>query len=107
MQSTKPSPASPNRTAYWAALVAAAASITPAHADTRTVSWFLSHDQERRQVMAACLDDPGDAKVTPNCDNAAEASFRVPAHTRMPPVPSDAELCTMMPPAFKKVNHCR
>jgi hypothetical protein len=45
-----------------------------AHAETKTVSWFLAHPEARAKVYALCQDNPGEAQHTPNCFNALEAS---------------------------------
>lgn len=111
MQWITPSPKSPDeqrhgKVAYWAALAAAAACVTPAYADTHTVSWFLGHEADRKEMVAQCDNDPGTAKYTPNCTNALEASLRS-HHSSLPPTPTNAQLCAMMPPAFKVVNRCK
>jgi hypothetical protein len=44
-----------------------------AHADTKTVSWFVAHPEARAKVYRLCQDNPGEAGHVPNCLNAFEA----------------------------------
>lgn len=51
--------------------VVAAVSLGSAVAsEVRTATWFADHPEQRRQVVILCLDNPGEAKRSPNCDNA-------------------------------------
>ena len=55
------------------ALFVILATSTTAHAEPKTVSWFLAHPTAREQVHKLCMNDPGEAKHTPDCLNAATA----------------------------------
>lgn len=39
----------------------------------RTVGWFREHSAVRKQMYAACLDNPGAGMIDPDCQNAVEA----------------------------------
>ena len=40
---------------------------------TQTVEWYSSHDQERKEMLGKCRDNPGELGGTPNCTNAVIA----------------------------------
>lgn len=44
-----------------------------AHADYRTVDWFVAHPREAQGVIALCHNHAGLAPRNPNCTNAEEA----------------------------------
>jgi hypothetical protein len=64
---------------------------------TRTVSWFQSHGEERRAMLAQCQDDPGRMSGRPNCINAirAESLDGIGRYRDLPPLglspPKDAD----------------
>jgi len=41
----------------------------------RTVMWYVAHPAELRAVVAACANDPGDAKHNPDCENVVQAQL--------------------------------
>jgi hypothetical protein len=57
---------------------AAALTLSPlaAHADTKTVSWYVAHPITRDRVHELCMNNPGEARGNPNCLNAATAFTR-------------------------------
>jgi hypothetical protein len=52
-----------------AALAATAAFASAQH----TVMWYVGHPAEMKRVLAACNNDPGDAKNTSDCENVFRA----------------------------------
>jgi len=92
-----------------AALILAAPA---AHAETKTVSWFLAHPEARAKVYALCQDNPGEAKHTPNCINAVEAMSRVSAQEvekQLKAAGAGRTLiddCDKMPRLFQQANRC-
>ena len=40
-----------------------------------SVSYFREHEDERREVMKRCTDDPGTLDKTPTCVNARQAAL--------------------------------
>ena len=73
------------------ALFVILATSTTAHAEPKTVSWFLAHPTAREQVHKLCMNDPGEAKHTPDCLNAATAVEQ--SYINSIPTPSLAEIC--------------
>jgi hypothetical protein len=45
-----------------------------ANAETKTVSWYLSHPDVRAKVNKLCMNNPGEARKNADCINAEEAS---------------------------------
>ncbi|WP_229636044.1 EexN family lipoprotein [Vibrio parahaemolyticus] len=39
----------------------------------QTVEWFKSHNDERKETLKTCANNPGELSETPNCVNALEA----------------------------------
>ncbi len=79
-----------------------------AHAETRTVSWFLSHPEARAQVHKLCMNNPGEAQHVPDCLNAAtaiEQSAMGGVMNRIPVKPL-AQICAEMPAYQRPINHC-
>jgi hypothetical protein len=79
-----------------------------AHAETKTVSWFLAHPDVRAKVLQLCRNNPGDARHNSDCINAADAS-QIAAADRMmgskaPPLLIDQ--CAQMGTLFQTVYHC-
>jgi hypothetical protein len=54
-----------------AALAAATAFASAEH----TVMWYVGHPAEMKRVLAACNNDPGDAKNKPDCENVFQAEL--------------------------------
>lgn len=44
---------------------------------TRTVTWFMAHEQEMAVKQAACDDNPGGTAGDPECPNAETASQKL------------------------------
>ncbi|HEY2398809.1 MAG TPA: EexN family lipoprotein [Steroidobacteraceae bacterium] len=42
---------------------------------TPTVTYFREHEDDRREVMKRCTDDPGTLGKTPTCVNARQAAL--------------------------------
>jgi hypothetical protein len=64
---------------YWAAVVAAGASVASANAASptadntyRTATWYADHPAILNQVTAICRDDPGHATHNADCKNAEQ-----------------------------------
>lgn len=62
----RPLPASPPSVAQAPVLTVA---------PVRTVAWFTAHPVEMRAKIAACNNNPGEAKRDPECENASDALF--------------------------------
>jgi hypothetical protein len=45
-----------------------------AHAETKTVSWYMSHPDVRARVNKLCMNNPGEARRNADCINAEVAS---------------------------------
>ncbi|WP_198266676.1 EexN family lipoprotein [sulfur-oxidizing endosymbiont of Gigantopelta aegis] len=41
--------------------------------ETRTVDWFLKHEDVLFKTLDQCQNDPGELEKTPNCKNATRA----------------------------------
>jgi hypothetical protein len=41
-----------------------------AHAETKTVGWFMAHPDVRARVNKLCMNNPGDARNNADCINA-------------------------------------
>lgn len=41
--------------------------------ETKSVEWYLEHENERQAKLEACNNNPGELKDTPNCQNAVRA----------------------------------
>lgn len=41
---------------------------------TQTVDWYVSHNQERKEMVEKCRNNPGELGRTPNCTNAVVAN---------------------------------
>lgn len=73
-----------------------------AHAETKTVSWFLAHPDARDRVHNLCMNNPGEAQHVPDCLNAATAVEQADMNgvmRRIPPTPTPAQLCAQYGPA--------
>jgi hypothetical protein len=87
-------------------------SASVAHADTKTVSWFLAHPDARAKVNAMCRDNPGEARHVPNCTNALEATTQASiAKMGKGTDPSTngktlIEMCDQMSGLFQAANRC-
>jgi hypothetical protein len=75
-----------------------------AHAETKTVSWFLSHPEARAQVHRLCMNNPGEAQHVPDCLNAATAVEQSGLNNI--PVESSAQRCANMPAYQRRVAFC-
>jgi len=42
----------------------------------RDVAYYMEHDEERKEVIAKCSNDPGRYQLHPNCQNAYRADFK-------------------------------
>jgi len=64
----------PNRppVASW---VTPPARMVPRPPDARTVTWFKAHVPELQAKLAACKDNPGEARTDAECDNAQHAQW--------------------------------
>lgn len=40
---------------------------------TQTVDWYVEHNQERKETLDECSNNPGELRGAPNCTNAAVA----------------------------------
>jgi hypothetical protein len=59
-------------------IILATLAASPAFARAQhTVSWYQANPSAMYRALAACDDDPGDAKNTPDCENALAASITV------------------------------
>ena len=57
-------------------IIAAAVITVSANAtEVRTTTWFADHPEARRQVLALCNENPGEAKHQPNCANAFQGDI--------------------------------
>lgn len=63
-------------TAGTAFCVFAASGFAMAAPAPKTVSYYLEHPQERKAVVAKCMNDPGRLGKTPDCVNAKAAASR-------------------------------
>jgi hypothetical protein len=76
-------------------IILAALAAAPAFASAQhTVMWYVGHPAEMKRVLAACNNDPGDAKNTPDCENVFQtevviADARDQAHADSSIPPSD------------------
>jgi hypothetical protein len=77
----------------------------PAWAETKTVSWYVSHPDARTRVKALCLNNPGEAKHVPDCANASAADPEVVLQS-MPRERSLIQMCSEMDPLFQAANRC-
>jgi hypothetical protein len=79
-----------------------------AHAETKTVSWFLAHPDERNRVHKLCMNNPGEAQHVPDCLNAATAieQSAMSGVTNRIPVKPLAQICAEMPAYQRPINHC-
>jgi hypothetical protein len=59
-----------------ALMLAAACTRSPQYA-VPTVTYLREHDEERRELMKRCMDDPGSLGHTPACVNAKQATIIV------------------------------
>jgi hypothetical protein len=64
----------PNRppVASW---VSPPARMVPRPPEVRTVTWFKAHVPELQAKLAACKDNPGEARTDAECDNAQHAQW--------------------------------
>jgi hypothetical protein len=79
-----------------------------AHAETKTVSWFLSHPDARARVHQLCMNNPGEAEREPDCLNAAtaiEQSAMGGVINRIPVKPL-AQICAEMPAYQRPFAYC-
>jgi hypothetical protein len=80
-----------------------------AHAEVKTVSWFLTHADARGRVHQLCMNNPGEAQRIPDCLNAAtavEQSAMMGVMGRIP-VKSMAQVCSEYPEQYRRVvMHC-
>jgi hypothetical protein len=76
----------------------------PAHAETKTVSWFLAHPAERARVHRLCMNNPGEAQRVPDCLNAATALEH--SATNRIPVQSMAQICAEVPAYQRPILRC-
>ena len=51
------------------------ARMVPRPPDVRTVTWFKAHVPELQVKLAACKDNPGQARTDAECDNAQHAQW--------------------------------
>ena len=51
------------------------ARMVPRPPDVRTVTWFMAHVPELQAKLAACKDNPGEARTDAECDNAQHAQW--------------------------------
>jgi hypothetical protein len=51
------------------------ARMVPRPPDARTVTWFKAHVPELQAKLAACKDNPGEARTDAECDNAQHAQW--------------------------------
>lgn len=58
-----------------AAAGCAALATVAAAAETRTVMWFVGHPAEMKAMLAACRNNPGEARRAPECDNVTQAEL--------------------------------
>jgi hypothetical protein len=83
-----------------------------AHAETKTVSWYVAHPDARAKVYALCQDNPGQAKRVANCLNAAEAIKETSLHEverQLDAAGAGRTLiddCDKMPRLFQQANRC-
>jgi hypothetical protein len=75
-----------------------------AHAETKTVSWFLAHPDERNRVHKLCMNNPGEAQHVPDCLNAATAIEQSGLNDI--PAESSAQRCAKMPAYQRRVAFC-
>jgi hypothetical protein len=78
------------------------ASSQVAHAESKTVSWFLAHPDARDRVHKLCMNNPGEARHVPDCLNAATAVEQADMNgvmRQVPPTPTPEQLCAQYGPA--------
>lgn len=63
------------------AFIASAVRAEPA----RDVAYYLAHPAERAATYARCKNDPGRLGNTPNCRNAASATFKASLRSKKMP----------------------
>jgi len=65
----------------------------------RDVAYYMEHDEERKEVIAKCDNDPGRLKLHPNCDNAYRArTERMLTGSNSVPAPPPLEELLRPPP---------
>jgi hypothetical protein len=107
-------------------IIVASLAAAPALASAQhTVMWYVGHPAETKTVLAACHNDPGDAKNTPDCENAFQAEIVISTakdeqHANLLVPPSDPRywrihpeelpwklyICPKLSPAIQKDNFC-
>ena len=90
------------------AIIGIFVAIPMAHAENKTVSWFLDHPDIRNTVHQLCMNNPGEAQFTPDCLNAATAVERSATRGLVSaiPVQSLSQICAGMPAYQRKFAYC-
>ncbi|MDB6103299.1 MAG: conserved plasmid protein [Gammaproteobacteria bacterium] len=65
------------RVGVWLVLTAVAGCTRSPEATAPTVTYLREHDDERRELLKRCVDDPGTLGNTPACVNAKQATIIV------------------------------
>jgi len=88
--------------------------LDPAHAqEHHTAMWYVGHPADMRSMLLACRNDPGRAKLTPECENVTEAqeiiaAAQAQAHVRDMTPPSNPRYWRLHPDELpQKVFACQ